>query len=416
MIREAIGTMGLRIGALAVTFIANILYARILGPHEYGLYAYVIAWQALAAVPASLGLGEYLLREASKAHETDERHRLLAWADRRTAPAALVAAMALITLGWLAPLPTGAATLFTLAALLPLINNLAGLRQSILRASGYILTSQWPSTLLAPTLMLLGILGWWLIERRLNAIVLMASMLAATTIGLLVSQQLQRRLITRKGDGRGILHDIRLSAALPFMWLAALNLINSRIDLIMLGSIKGASDAGIYAVASRGAELVAFVLVAVNMVIAPRVARYHHQGDRALLQRLVSASARRGFLVTLPLAVGLITAGPWLLQTVFGAEYTRGALALSILSCAQLVNIATGSVGLILNMTGHERITARAIGFSAVLNFGLNMLLVPPLGLEGAAVASGLSLIAWNLLLWRAVRRELGLRPSAFGI
>lgn len=415
MIREAAGTMGLRVATLGITFAASILYARFLGPHDYGLYAYTIAWQALAAVPASLGLGEYLLREASKTRDRRVRRYLLGWADRRTVPAGLLAALILIGFGWLAPVPTGAAELFTIAAFLPLLNNLASLRQSILRASGYTLTSQWPALLLAPVLMLIGILSWWLVERRLNASVLMVSMLGATGIGLVVSQMIQRKLVFTAGHVMA--HPpIRLRAALPFMWLAALTLINNRIDLIMLGSLKGASDAGIYAVATRGAELVTFVLMAINMVIAPRIARYFHQGDMARLQRLVSASARRGFLVTLPLAIGLSAGGPWLLNTVFGAAYLPGAIALSILATAQLVNVATGSVGLILNMTGHERVTAKAVGSAAVLNLALNALLVPSLGIEGAAIASGISLIGWNLLLWRAVRRLLGLRPSAFGL
>ncbi|MGB8274445.1 MAG: polysaccharide biosynthesis C-terminal domain-containing protein, partial [Alphaproteobacteria bacterium] len=174
--------------------------------------------------------------------------------------------------------------------------------------------------------------------------------------------------------------------------------------------------AGIYAVAIRAAELLTFVLAAVNTVIAPRVASYYYQGDSVRLQRLLSASARRALLLTLPLGLMLIIAGPWLLNTVFGAEYAPGAIAMAILAGAQLVNVAAGSVGLVLNMTGHERITAWGVGLAAILNIALNALLIPLWGIEGAAIATASSLVAWNLILWLAVRRHLGLRPSALGI
>ena len=63
---------------------------------------------------------------------------------------------------------------------------------------------------------------------------------------------------------------------------------------------------------------------------------------------------------------------------------------------------------MLLNMTGHERDTALVVGMSAVANIALNLLLIPRLGLEGAAIATALGTLAWNVLLSYFVYKRLG--------
>jgi len=79
------------------------------------------------------------------------------------------------------------------------------------------------------------------------------------------------------------------------------------------------------------------------------------------------------------------------------------------------VNAATGSVGNLLTMSGHERDAARGFVFAAVLNLVLNVLLIPAYGIVGAAVAAAISLISWNLILAALVYRRLGIHSTALG-
>jgi O-antigen/teichoic acid export membrane protein len=73
-------------------------------------------------------------------------------------------------------------------------------------------------------------------------------------------------------------------------------------------------------------------------------------------------------------------------------------------------------VGILLNMTGHERTTAKGRFISTSLNVGLNLLLIPLFGISGAAVATAIALATWNILLWWAVRKQLGINSLAFDI
>jgi len=85
------------------------------------------------------------------------------------------------------------------------------------------------------------------------------------------------------------------------------------------------------------------------------------------------------------------------------------------LSVGQLINAATGSVGLLLIMTGYERDAAICVGISAVLNVVLNATLIPKWGLTGAAIATTSSMMVWNILLAIWVYRRLRIHSTALG-
>ncbi len=412
LVRSAGVTAGLKIGAMLIAFGASLIYARALEPHGYGLYAYVIAWAALLTIPAGLGLPTYLLREGAKA--PDRLRWLRRWADARVLASGLAAGILLACAVFLPP-AAGARWLFVIAAPLPLLNNLGNIRRSLLQAQGWVVRGQWPLLILGPVLMLSVLAGLWLWRGRLYPVELVAAMTGAALLPLVVNQfQLNRATSRAAGDEK--FSSARVRAALPFMWLGMLYLVNNRTDLIMLGTFRGAHDAGIYAIASRAGELVIFFLMAANMVLSPRIARLYHEGEHALLQRLLSAAVRRVFILSLPLAILFIVVAHPLLRYLYGSAYAEGAIALQILAGAQLFSVLSGPTGNILSMTGHERLAARGVALSAGLNIALNSVLIPLYGVEGAAFATGTSLIAWNILLWYWTRRRLNLRPSIFGI
>jgi O-antigen/teichoic acid export membrane protein len=116
----------------------------------------------------------------------------------------------------------------------------------------------------------------------------------------------------------------------------------------------------------------------------------------------------------LPVALVFLFFGKTLLNLVFGPEFIPAYEPLAILTVGQLINSATGSVGFLLMMTGYEQDTARGMAIAAVSNIVLNLVLVPLWGTKGAALASAITLVIWNVLLWLAVRRRLKINSMAF--
>jgi O-antigen/teichoic acid export membrane protein len=81
-----------------------------------------------------------------------------------------------------------------------------------------------------------------------------------------------------------------------------------------------------------------------------------------------------------------------------------------------MANVATGSVGVLLVMTGHQRDAALGTAAGAGLNVLLAVALIPPLGVLGAAIAAAASNVVSNGLLVIAVRRKLRLDSTAAGL
>lgn len=409
--RTAMASAAIRMSAIFLGFIASLIYARTLGPHDYGLYAYVMAWVAVTTIVAGLGIPNLLMREATK--DVPASHSLLKWANKRLIVTGLVTATLFMMTGLLSH-ATGAALLFIIAAPLPLINNMNNVRQSLLQASGQITQSLWPQQLLLPSVIVSSLIALFLIgvdsgPAKLMLLTFGASLIALLCYVIQLGTHAERPRTPRTNH-------VSIKAALPFMWLAGLYLLNSRIDMLMLGSIKGATEVGVYSVASRIAELVLFFSAAVNTTIAPKVVALYERGDHDGLQRLVHKSARAYLIATTPIAITFLTLASTLLPWLYGAAYSPAVAILQILTLGQFYVIALGSVGTLLTMTGNERLCMKGVGIGVAANILLNTALIPVFGTVGAAISTSSSLILTQTILWYWVRRRLSLRTSGLAL
>jgi O-antigen/teichoic acid export membrane protein len=74
-----------------------------------------------------------------------------------------------------------------------------------------------------------------------------------------------------------------------------------------------------------------------------------------------------------------------------------------------------GSVAVLLSMTRNELSLARGLAVAALFNAGANLALIPRFGMAGAALATAVTMLLWNLALARAVKARLGVSAWAFG-
>lgn len=421
LIRGATGVLALNVTNALLALATGVLLARALAPSGYGVYAYALAWIQLLLIPTTVGLPALVTREVAiyGAHRDWSRLRGLLL---RANQVVLALSLALMLLAggatWLiaGSHEPSSTTLWLALPLLPLL-GLAALRGACLRGLHRVLFAQLPETVVRPTLFL-GLIGTiWLFGARLTPERAMGAQVFAVTGAFLLGAVLLWRCLPREVGSATPAYATRAwaASALPFLLMGGLNLINYQTDLIMLGWFRSAGEVGVYRVAGVGAGLVVFVLGAANALLAPSIAALYARGERHRLQRIMTQSARLVLLCALPVALVLILFGRRSLAAIFGDEYAVGATALAILAAAQLANAATGSVGQLLSMTGHERDAARGIGLSALVNLALNALLIPRWGMNGAAAATAASLITWNVLLALLVHRRLGLHSTALG-
>lgn len=101
LIKASIGSAGLRVTSMLLSFLVGVLLARNLGPSGYGIYALVMAIIALLTVPTEFGLPSLVTREVAVARAEKDWGRIrgvLSWAN--TVVAILSLSLLGVTAGW----------------------------------------------------------------------------------------------------------------------------------------------------------------------------------------------------------------------------------------------------------------------------------------------------------------------------
>lgn len=188
-----------------------------------------------------------------------------------------------------------------------------------------------------------------------------------------------------------------LRTSYPMMLSSSILLLIAWTDTIMLGIYKTEADVGVFFVALKLAMFTGIVLGAVNSIVAPKLSETFNNNKMEEFRILIKQSTRIIFFISLPILIVLLLF-PEFLLSLFGQEFAIAKTTLLILLVGQAVNVMSGSVGFILQMTGKEKIYQNILLLALVCNILLNILLIPKFGIEGAAIASTFSIIFWNFL------------------
>lgn len=420
LVRGAMSVGGLKLLSLPLTLAVSVLLARALGPEGYGQYVFVMAVISLLALPFGPGLGQLITREVAKYHHGEEwglfRGLLRRASQWITAGSVLIVlVIVIIAVAKAEWRVSDRWTLLLIASLMLPLLGLNALLFSTLRGLRHVFHAQFPELLTRPGLHLI-FAGGLLLAGLLNPATALVSQLVATAAAFLLGARLLRQrcpmpLNLAAPDYRDAEWG---KAVLPFILLAAAGTLNSEIGILALGWLGTNADVAALRVAQSGAVLVAFSLTVVNLVIGPHITRAYRDQDRERLQRLSTQSARAALAVALPIALPLIFLGGPIIHLIYGESYANSATwPLAILTVSQLVNVAFGSVGLFLTMSGFEQDTLYGQIIALMVNVLVAVILVPPFGAVGAALSVAIGLLVWNVVLTTRFVQRLRLRPSA---
>lgn len=416
LLRGAGGFLAVQVAGTGLAFAAQVLLARLLGAAAYGDYVVAYAWVALLAAPATAGHSTAALRFVAQYAGAGDWARLRGYLNVALGSTALVtgaAALALAAAAARLPVDSAfSAALWAGAFVLPLQSGLV-LLSSILRGLRFPVWSQVPASLVQHGVMIgcaaLSVLLLWppssAAAMRWAGIASAAALAGALAL-LVRGLPREARRVRRMREG-----GTWTRVALPLLWITGVNLVMQRADVLIVGAVVDSEAAGVYSAASRLSLLIGFGLTAVNAWMAPAIADLHARGDRAGLQRVVTLAARAITAFTLPVAVGLVAAGEWLLG-LFGAGFAAGRVALGVLCIGQVANALLGPVGYLMTMTGNQAAAARILTVAALANVALCALLAPSFGIEGAALGTAFAQVLWNVWMSVEVRRRLAVRAT----
>lgn len=422
LVKAAAGTASIKAGHALIVFATSIVLARSLGPAGFGVLSYVIAVVQMLAIPSELGIPNLAVREVAVANvrkNWGQMRSFIRWAQGTIGVLSLIFA----ALGALALLiwgdrvePVRRSCLWLGLILIPLI-SLNALRGAMLRGLRKVLLGQLPEQIIRPLVLLLLLLvlplfgfaidsPFWALAAHIT------SVSVAFTCGLVLFYRNRPPEISTAPINMQA--GVWLRSSIPFGLTALMQLINGRTDILMLGFFRTDAEVGIYRVAAQIAAIVVFGLQIINSIQGPHIAHLYAEGDMKRLQLMITRSAQIVMSIAVAAVIAIVVFGRFIISFLYSPEFEAAFAPLLIICVGQLVNASMGSVGSLLNMTGHERETTKSVFVGASVNIALNLLLTPKFGIIGAATATTVTLIVWNLIMWRKVRQHVGIEPSPF--
>jgi O-antigen/teichoic acid export membrane protein len=201
----------------------------------------------------------------------------------------------------------------------------------------------------------------------------------------------------------------------PLLLVESSSFVGTWVEQVLLGILATHEDVGIYNVCVKYAILTSISLRSVNSISAPKFSEYFFQNNYKSLGKVVRKSTKMTFWAAFPVTCIYIVL-PGFCLGIFGKSFTHGTIALSILGVSGLINVMTGSVGPLLQMTGHQKTLHRILWISVFLEIILNWILIPLFGVTGAAIASMICSAIKNFSMVYCVRKYFGFSSVYFPI
>lgn len=409
-----------RILNAAIAFVSQVLLARYMGGFEYGIFVLVWVTIIILGSISCLGLHTSIIRfipEYQAKGQTAELRGILL-GSRLFVLAFSSACAAIGALGiWLFEpsiehyyvLP------FYLGLVcLPMI-ALGDQLEGIARANSWALWAMAPAYFIRPLLILLFLWGVYLAGYSPDATSAVIAAILATYITTIV----QLAVISRRAESglppakpRFLLRQWA-AVSLPIFLVEGFFFLLTNADVLMVGFFMEPTDVAVYYAAVKTLALVHFVYFAVKAGVAQRYATFIHGGETEALALFARETVSWTFWPSVLMAMVVLLLGKPILM-LFGPGFETGYPLLFLLVGAVIVRAAVGPAESLLTMGGHQNVCAGIFAVTLALNIALNFLLIPILGLWGAALATAAATAVEAVLLSLTVWRKMGIVMAVF--
>ena len=422
LVRDALVTIGTRFLLAALIFATDVVLARLLGPSAKGRFALVLLYSQLIALVLGWGMDQALavVSGRDRASARSGLANAIIWT-------AVVGGLGVVVSAWaygigdagrpdgpLVPfLPNLSASQFAFAAIaIPGelffavgINVLLGRRLIVEYAE---------VRLLRRAVLLLTIVAMAAVSRLSLDIALLLNVIAlALTFAAILAIA-----------GRAGILSIRPSLALLREELgfgtravpgALAERLQFRADTFLVNAILGIRSTGIYSVTSGVAETLWYVPNALGVVMFSRAV-----DPNADAGRVAAVLTRTTLAVTAALAVPVFLLGPYLVRAVYGAPFADAGVALRFIVPGVVAYSVVAVLTRYITGRGRPGTTTAIMALGLATNVIANLILIPALGINGAALASSISyaltasvtLVVFRSLSGRGIIETIVLRPA----
>lgn len=414
--RSVIGAISLKVASGIIAFAMFSLAARNMSTDDFG---HLAMWLSVAQIGCVIGLfGQEMLvirslSEYSVAKQPGHAKGILLFSNGIALGLSLLVSIAVVAFAWL--VRHDGPALMLAVALFMITNAAIMLGSQIARSLVGILMGEGSRDLFWRLVVVIVLLVTLVTHRGIRPeqfLYLSAGAMALSLIGQAVG--IWRALSDDIRRSQPVFETRRWTRVSLRFWLSSILEASSQyFDVVVVYWLLDPAAAGIYFAASRLANVFAMLLSALNSFAFRRLPALYFANARAEIHRNLMLMAEVS-AVCVVIGLLLFTFGASQLLGLFGASFVAYKWTLIVLAIGTAVQSAGGTAPSILQLTGHEGIYVPMVGGNVALRLLGFLILIPPFGVLGAAIACTVSLVITTVALNWLCRHRTGLDPSIF--
>lgn len=404
--------MAARVGGTGLGFLIQLALVRLMPPVDYGIYVVAMSLAAVLSIVCAFGMPSVAARFVAAYQEAGDKPRLAGFL--RSSIGCIAGMSALISLVavvivWSGVVDTSYQMPLILACLIAPVLAAMRFGGALSNAARRFYLTYLPDVTLKPILLVAGLAGMYVLAYPLttsNVLLVHLAVLFAACCVLWVFLR-PRRQFGLEGVDPVTDSSTWRRAATPMIFVTLLTSFLADIDILLLSALLPADQVGIFSVCLRIMLLIEFGIQTVFQMTTPDLAEAKARDEPSMMKAAMRRAQHMTFCFTLAALCGVFLLGEWLLL-LFGEGFVIGANALVLLVAGQVVRSAFGPVTQALTVAGAQMRSLVSYGVALLVLIVGNVLLVPIMGLEGAAVMLSCAMVLGTLLqaqsLWQKTR------------
>jgi O-antigen/teichoic acid export membrane protein len=393
-----------RVFEYAMRFVFSIIVARTLLAENYGLYVIGLTVASIVPAMSMLGLQTGMVRYLAPAVGMRDEKRM--WGIIQVClgiPAVISLVLAAGVFLLAEPIAISIFKDARLIAIIQLVSLCIPLETISFLAYVIVISFKQPkymvfvSDFLTPLVKLLLTIGFLLLGWGTVGAVM--AYVAASAVGMIAILYFVNALFSLRRPLQSAERQTKeiLIYSMPVYLAYVLSTVRGTVETLVLGFFGLTAGVGIYSIAQRLSALGSMVYLAIGNISTPVFADLNTRGDKAQLRAFYKTTSKWIFTFNLPLFLTFaIFAVPIL--SIFGAEFTEGALGLMILALGSLFYTGTGLGANVLDMTDHTRLNSINSAMMVIITIIMDLFLIPRFGILGAAIAAAFSTVIVNIV------------------
>ncbi len=391
-----------------ISFVYFTLVARYLGVSQTGEYFFALTFTTIFTVVADFGLGPVFTREAAKYPGRIPEFLATVWWSK----IALGVCTYALILGSVKLLnfPASTALLIAVSGVTVLFDNLQAVFYSLLRAEKNLLyesVAVVASQLLTLIIGAAALFNHWPLYTLILAYTI-PSFFNTLAIGLITKYRYKEK-ISWKWDKEILKMFIRLSW--PFALASIIGRLYAYGDSVLVSKLLSGQELGWWSVPSKITTAFQFIPAALAASVYPAMSNLV-VSNPLKITALFEKSWRYLFLIVLPIVVGIAALAEPIMIKIFTAAYLPSVPALLLLLPGMFFGFLATINGSTLNAVGKQRQQTVLLAVVLVTSFTLNFLLLPRLGIRGAALTELISNLLLCLAGFYLVKQAVGLQTT----